>query len=191
VDYTIVSGFAMGVDTIGHRAAAEVNGRTILVMPCGIDRPFRRRTVTSGSTCCGTVVSEFPFGTAASALTLRKRNKLIVSLASAVLVSQSGEKGGAMNAYRFSVEQRKPVATFEPDGSPETSGNRQIASPGEQTRLNASAMAALFTVLPDHVQLFQNVQERVRARLVAPVRRKAAPFGMPGRGSLSAGTRIG
>jgi DNA protecting protein DprA len=152
-DYTIVSGFAMGADTIGHRAAAEANGRTILVMPCGLDRPFPPENRDLWEQLLqyrgATVLSEFPFGTAASALTLRKRNKMIVSLASAVLISQSSEKGGAMNAFRFSVEQRKPVATFAPDGTPATSGNWLIATPSEQTRLDAATTEALFTVFPD------------------------------------------
>ena len=44
-----------------------------------------------------------------------------------MLVAQSAVDGGAMNAYRFGREQRKPVATFRPDGSRETSGNAVIA----------------------------------------------------------------
>lgn len=129
--WVIVSGFATGADRVGHEAALEGGGATILVMPCGLDRPFppenrdlwERLLRYDGAA----MVSEFPFGTPAAALTLRKRNKLIVSFARGVLVSQSSMKGGAMNAYRFALEQKKPVATFEPMGTPETGGNRQIA----------------------------------------------------------------
>jgi hypothetical protein len=71
-------------------------------------------------------VSEFPFGTAASSLTLRKRNKTIVAFALGVMLSQTSASGGAMNAYRFALEQKKPVATFAPDGTKRTSGNEQI-----------------------------------------------------------------
>jgi hypothetical protein len=32
----------------------------------------------------------------------------------------------AMNAYRFALEQKRPIATFAPDDQDDTSGNRQI-----------------------------------------------------------------
>lgn len=128
--FTIVSGFALGADAIGHRAAWRAGGKTLCVMPCGLDRPFppenRQLWNELLSYPGATMVSEFPFGTAASSLTLRKRNKLIVAAALGVLVSQSSAKGGAMNAYRFGLEQKKPVATFEGDGTDATSGNEVI-----------------------------------------------------------------
>ncbi len=61
-------------------------------------------------------------------MTLRKRNKLIVAAARGVLIGQSSVTGGAMNAYRFAIEQRKPVATFAADGAADAEGNRQIES---------------------------------------------------------------
>lgn len=136
--YVIVSGFATGADIIGHLAAVAAEGRTICVMPSGLDRPFppehkdvwRRFTDMLGAV----FVSEFGFGVGANALNLRKRNKMIVGLAGGVLVSQSAEDGGAMNAYRFAMEQKKPVATFRSDGTHETSGNDLIAGSAERVK---------------------------------------------------------
>ena len=128
----IGSGFALGADTIGHRTAFETGGRTICVLPGGLDRPFppendglwKQLLEYPGAV----MVSEFAFGTGASKLTLRKRNKLIVACSRAVFVSQSAMNGGAMNAYRFAREQRKPVATCAADGKADTSGNARIAN---------------------------------------------------------------
>ena len=135
--FSIVSGFALGADSIGHRAAFENDGSTVLVMPCGLDRCFppenRPFYEVLTSYPHAAIVSEFPFGTAASTLTLRKRNKLIVAFARGVLLSQTSKSGGAMNAYRFALEQRKPVATFTSNGEPRTSGNKLIAT-GEADR---------------------------------------------------------
>src|SRR5262249_32927913 len=123
--FAIVSGFALGADTIGHRTAYERGGTTICVMPSGLDRPFppENRPLWKEFLDSPNVVfvSEFPFGTGAASLNLRKRNKLIVAFSLGVLVSQSSTKGGAMNAYRFALEQKKPIATFSGDGTEDTS----------------------------------------------------------------------
>lgn len=151
--FSIASGFALGADTIGHRAAHEAGGRTTLVMPCGLDRPFppENRQLWRDLLDYGgaVIVSEFPFGTAASALTLRKRNKLIVAFAGGVMLSQTSATGGAMNAYRFAIEQRKAVATFADDGTDRTSGNRVIAGDeGRQPPLDDSLRHAAVAVFP-------------------------------------------
>lgn len=129
--FVVVSGFALGADTVAHRATVDVDGRTICVMPAGLDRPFppeNKKTFDMWLERSGVVFfSEFPFGTGASAMNLRKRNKSIVACAQGVLVGQSSSKGGAMNAFRFGLEQRKPVATFRSDGAVDTSGNLEIA----------------------------------------------------------------
>ncbi len=95
---------------------------------CGLDRPFppenkplwREFLDYPGAV----LVSEFPFGTAASAPTLSKRNKTIVGLSHGALIGQATE--GAMYAFRFAQEQHKAVATFAADGTAETSGNAVI-----------------------------------------------------------------
>lgn len=129
--FTIVSGFAVGADTIGHETAFRNSGGTICVMPSGLDRPFppENRKLWSEllSYSSAVFVTEFPFGMAASALSLRKRNKLTVAFARGVVVGQSSVHGGAMNAYRFAREQRKPLATFADDGTEDTSGNKLIS----------------------------------------------------------------
>jgi DNA processing protein len=129
--YAVVSGFALGADTIGHRAARDAGGATVGVMAGGLDRPFPPENRVLWTELLhypdAAFVSESPFGTRASSMTLRKRNKLIVALSRGVLVSQSSAKGGAMNAYRFALEEHKQVATFASDGSPDTTGNEAIA----------------------------------------------------------------
>lgn len=130
--FVVVSGFATGADCIGHRRALQAGGSTICVMPCGADRVFPpenralwQQLIDSGR---AVFVSEFALGRRAETLTLRKRNKLIVAAAQAVLVAQSSCSGGAMNAFRAGREQKKPIATFDPDGTDETSGNEEIRS---------------------------------------------------------------
>jgi DNA protecting protein DprA len=166
VGFTIASGFALGADSVGHSMARSVGGKTICCMPGGLDRPFppeNKDLWTDFLSYNGAAfVSEFPFGTRASSLTLRKRNKLIVAFSQGVLISQSAVGGGAMNAYRFAREQGKPVATFLPEGdktrrdesddavrlgsdtlSSDTSGNRLIADECREGDVVFSATGSL------------------------------------------------
>lgn len=128
--YLVASGFALGADTVGHRSAWQAGGATVAVMPGGLHQPFPPENKDLWHSLLdypdAAFVSEFAFNRRASSLTLRKRNKLIVAFALGVLVAQSAAKGGAMNAFRFAIEQHKPVATFGPDGTDDTSGNAQI-----------------------------------------------------------------
>lgn len=145
--FIIASGFAMGADSIGHRRALLQGGSTICVMPCGVDlvfppenRSFWHQLMNSGR---AVFLSEFPLGRRAESLTLRKRNRLIVAAALGILVGQTSKSGGAMNAFRFGLEQKKAVATFEPDDNDDTSGNLEIS---ESVKGNTSALPATVTV---------------------------------------------
>ncbi|MDE0420722.1 MAG: DNA-processing protein DprA [Gammaproteobacteria bacterium] len=139
----VVSGFAIGADSIGHTASLEAGGGTVCVMPCGLDNVFppesRELWEQLLANPRAVFVSEFGFGQRASSLLLRKRNKLIVAFVQGVLVAQSALDGGAMNAYRFGREQRKPVATFRNDGSKDTTGNAAIENDARTGRFGLEA----------------------------------------------------
>ena len=128
--WLVASGFANGADTVAHQAAIASGGTTVLVMPSGLDIPFPPENRSLWKEWWErprvAMISEFPLGTKASALTLRKRNKTTVGVSRAVLVAQTSVKGGTMNAVRFALEQHKPVLTFPSDGLADTSGNRLI-----------------------------------------------------------------
>ena len=147
----VVSGFATGADSIGHVAAMQAGGCTVCVMPCGLDQIFPPENKKIWDELLAypraVFVSEFGFGQRASSLSLRKRNKLIVAFAQGVLVVQSSLNGGAMNAYRFGREQRKPVATFITDDSEDTTGNDVIA---KDNRTGAFAFDTT-CIYPDYV----------------------------------------
>ncbi len=150
--FAIASGFALGADTAGHERSFEVGGQTVCVMPSGLDRPFPPENKPLWGKLLeypgAAFVSEFPFGTSAAALTLRKRNKLIVALSLGVLISQSSASGGAMNAFRFAIEQKKPIATFAADGTDDCSGNALIEH-------ETSVPVSTFPIDPDHSRDFE------------------------------------
>ena len=129
--YTIVSGLALGIDATAHKTALKYGGKTIAVLGCGVDISYppqnsnlKREIEENG----GAVISEYSFGTKVKEFRLKKRNKITVGLSKFVLITQTSEKGGTMNAYRAAIEQKKTVGVFYPPESllKEFDGNLKI-----------------------------------------------------------------
>ncbi len=108
---TVVSGLALGTDTIAHTAAIEANGRTIAVLPCGVDfvYPERNGGLAQQIIERGALVSEFPYGTRPSPQLFPVRNRLISGLARGVLVVEAGETSGALITVNYALEQSRDV----------------------------------------------------------------------------------
>lgn len=108
----IVSGLAMGIDTIAHLACLENKGRTVAVLGCGIDQiapntaqPLAEKICAGG----GAVVSEFPMGTPPEPFRFPRRNRIISGLSAGVLVVEGGEKSGSLITAHYALQQGRDV----------------------------------------------------------------------------------
>ncbi len=96
---TVVSGFMYGVDAFAHAECIRLGGKTVAVMPCGVDIicpesqvDLHARLLDSG----GLVVSEYAKGVPPRPWTFPRRNRLISALAQAVLIVEAEEKSGSL-----------------------------------------------------------------------------------------------
>ncbi len=97
---TVVSGGAMGCDSMAARAALDAGGRTVVVSGCGADVVYPRtsrdvfeRAVESG----GAVVSLERWGSPPRKYAFPKRNLVIAALSPVTLICEAGEKSGTMS----------------------------------------------------------------------------------------------
>ncbi len=136
--WAIVSGLAIGVDTLSHQAALRHRGRTIAVMAGGLDGIYPRQNAKLADEILesdGMLVSEQPFGVPPSPRNLVQRDRLQSGLSIATFVMQTDIKGGSMYTVRFTIQQNRLLFAPVPQG-------RHAAEPKSQGILAMTQLPA-------------------------------------------------
>jgi len=110
---TIVSGLAMGIDTLAHLAALEQKTRTIAVIGSSLDRfsifPSQNRSLAEKIAQNGALLSEYPVGSAALPHHFPARNRIVSGLSLGTLVVEAPEKSGALITANHALSQNREV----------------------------------------------------------------------------------
>ena len=109
----VISGGARGIDTAGHRGCLAEDGVTIAVFGTGIDKvyPAENRDLFNRILERGALISEFPMGVGGEAWRFPERNRIILAMASRVVVVESPEGGGAMLTAHAALKLGREVWT--------------------------------------------------------------------------------
>lgn len=110
--FVIVSGMAMGIDAISHKAALDAERKTIAVLGCGVDiiyPPINKNIYDAIIATGGLVLSEFPPGHTVLPGLFVARNRLISGLSKGILVIEGAKDSGAFITARYAAEQGKDV----------------------------------------------------------------------------------
>ena len=114
VEYNIniISGLAVGIDSIAHKTCLKNSGKTIAVLPSGLDniypathRELAETIINNG----GAIISEYENKTKADSKKFLERNRIVAGLGIGTLVVEGGERSGTSVTARYTIEAQKPV----------------------------------------------------------------------------------
>ncbi len=130
----IVSGLALGVDSIAHAACLESHGLTIAVLPSSVEEVYPRshaqlaQAIVSNG---GLLVSEYDRGADVRREQFIARNRIIAGLAEALLITEAAENSGSLHTARFALDMGLPVlAVPGPITSPLSAGTNNLIRAG-------------------------------------------------------------
>lgn len=116
-DWVVISGLALGIDTIAHGSALKHHTATVAVLAAGLDRIYPKQNQELAKAivdCDGALVSEYRWGVPPARSSFVQRNRIQTGLAAAVVVTQTGLVSGTMHTVRHAAAQGRPVFCAEP-----------------------------------------------------------------------------
>lgn len=107
----IVSGLAYGIDSIAHRKALEVGGKTIAVLGSGFNQiyPASHTALSQEIANKGLLISEYCPSTKATKFTFPMRNRIVAGLSEGVLITEAGTKSGTVHTKDFALDYGRMV----------------------------------------------------------------------------------
>jgi len=146
----IVSGGAIGVDAICHKAAGANN--TIMVAGTGLDKryPAINRNIIDNIEKEGLVLSQFQAGVPSNKYNFPLRNELVVALGDILIVTYADINSGTMRSVEYALKMGKEIYVLP---------HRIGESDGTNKLLNQGLAKAIYDI-DEFVAKFGDVKQR-------------------------------
>lgn len=113
----VVSGGAVGIDSVAHEAAINNSGKTVLVMGCGHgynylpeNSELRKRVAQNGA-----LISEYPPFFPVDQGSFPKRNRIISGMSDGVIVTEASKFSGTFSTVNHAIRQNKKIFSLPGD----------------------------------------------------------------------------
>ncbi len=110
---TIVSGLALGIDSIAHQSALEAGGKTLSVLGNSLDEkniyPRANLNLAREILENGALLSDYPIETPAGEFTFPARNRIIAGMSLGTLIVEAGEESGSLITASLALEFNREV----------------------------------------------------------------------------------
>lgn len=117
---SIISGGALGIDTIAHNAALEFWLHTVAILGSSLDYLYPRSNERLFETMVekwGAIVSHFPINTPAAQYTFPVRNELIAGWSVGTLVTEARERSGSLITAQLALDMGRLIFAVPTDPS--------------------------------------------------------------------------
>ena len=162
---TVVSGMAIGIDSVAHEGALAGGGRTIAVLGTGVDviYPPSNKRLYEKITAQGAVMTEYYPGIGPEPHNFPPRNRIISGMSLGTVIVEAGIKSGALITAKCALEQgRELFAVPGPAGQPRSAGVHRLIKDGAAHMVETAA----------------EIIEQLKSQL-APVLNVAASLALP------------
>lgn len=127
--WQIVSGLAIGLDTVAHETALETRASTIAVLAHGLDTVYPRQNRQLAESILengGLLVSEYAYGVPSFPGNFVERDRIQAALGRGVVMVQSDESGGSWHASRAALRYERWLLVPRPTNRDITAGQPKI-----------------------------------------------------------------
>jgi len=157
---TIVSGFMYGGDEAAHSAAIKCQGKTIVVMPCGIDRihpASQKKLYQEILDKGGLIISEYESDLQPQNFTYIQRDRIVAGLSKAVLVTEAALESGSLITAGYAKKfGRKIFAIPGPITSEVSKGTIKLIKEGAEAVAEAKDILDFFKITPSRRKAEKN-----------------------------------
>lgn len=145
----IVSGGALGIDSVAHSCALESGKKTVLVMGCPHTSEYLKENESLRLSVSenGALVSEYPPLTRTFPALFPLRNRIISGMSRAVVIVEAGAKSGSLNTANHAFSQGKDVFAVPGDiGSVSYYGSNAVLLRGGKPVFSAGDVLKFYSI---------------------------------------------
>lgn len=175
----IISGLAFGIDSFAHKAALDVGGCTVAVLPTPLQKispashhSLAEQILRGG----GALVSEYGTNAEIRRENFIARNRIVSALADVLLITEAAKNSGSLHTARFALEQGKTVMAVPGNiNSPTSEGCNNLIKSGAVPACDANDVffalgiksqtarrVTVFAGTPDQQMIFDLINQGVK-----------------------------
>lgn len=152
----VVSGLAFGVDISAHSAVLRKGGKTIAVLPSGLQSiyPATHVNIAKQITEQGCLISEYEPDRIPRKVEFLERNRIIAALSDLVLITEAASKSGSLNTAKHAMSMGIPVCAVPGNiTNPQSEGTNWLLKNGAHIITSTDDVLRLLNITHDQTQL--------------------------------------